>query len=182
MKKRLSQDIEYQAATTVISDEQIDLILKKARSTVPDAPPLPPTPPPSLSYYLRTAEGRVILIAAAFALFLTALPSILSGRITIADAVRFPIALIIILAGVFAIPARHTASLAVLRLSALVMACAAIAAPFVLPVLDQPAKIALLWPALTALFATTALTTAYLVVISRRATRQHQQPHRMKLA
>lgn len=171
MKKRI-QFIQHQVNTTLANDEQLDLILQHARAIVPNTPPPPDQFRPTFSYYLHTAEGRLIVFIAFIALGIAVIPSILARSVTIADIIRLSIAAIVIMAGVFAIPARHTASLAILRLSALVLTCAAIAAPFILPVLDQPAKIAVLWPALTGLFITISLTTAYLISIPIRHARR----------
>lgn len=169
MLKRLKQDKDFYRIGMHLSEDNLDEWIRFGLE-LSSVKPIPYRRQ-TIGFYVGTAEGRLMIFMAVLAIGLGFLPVIAAGGFTTFDAVRMPMALGIIVSGFMAMAYRDFVSRMVLRFTNLALICMILGIPYLLQV-DSPVKVIILWPALTALFVTMALTTGYLVARVRRGRRE----------
>ncbi len=165
MQKRLKQDVEFYRIAMSLSDESLDEWIRFGLE-LSSAKPVT-LRRLTIGFYLGTAEGRLMVCMAILAIGLAFWPVIAVGSLTIMDLIRIPMAGLVIVAGFMAVAYRDYTSRMVLRMVNLALICMVLGMPYVLGV-DKPIKVMILWPALSALFGTMAMTTGYLIARVRR--------------
>lgn len=172
MKRRIRQTIEYHAAISGLTPQQLQELLRISRQCTASNPRVAqacrlahrPILPP-ISYYYLTAPGRLIALTAALASLLAFLPPFLSRNpFTLYDLARPLILLILAIIAALAMPHRQSLSTRILRLANLLILSAAAGIPLSLPLVQRSPTISLFFLiAVTTLIATLALTAAYLL-------------------